>query len=499
MPYNFYENWNKQKTIAGLDAVSYMRTSTPEQGDGTSLEDQAKVCKECCETLSLNLVEEFEEQASAMNARKKPRRKFLKMVEMLKAGKAKVLVVAFPDRLSRNGTDLDIIKELIDDYGITVILAVPYRILKAPVDPSDYLMLDIEIAFSNYRVRLDKQRCHAGIVAKNMSGERTTKPPYGYDYDKETKIVSVNAEKADFVRKAFELYATGKYSILEVADKLHDLGYLYNGNEWSVIPKQSLASILKNPYYVGRYYVKQTDEYVQGKHKSIISDELFEKVQNISSSGKKPTRNHSRIYSKLITCGYCGHMMTADVKEKPNGNTYVYYRCTNPQCRNEDGKQNCLRESDIDDEVMSYLREIRLGLIPSEIVSDTMKLELATMKQDLSVLRRNVARKREAFLKLEQRIAKNNITDEKYISDEKAEIEAKYGNLERKIYIAEQQLKTIETKVTECFEKSLSDVYSTYDNETKRKVLKTVANTFKGASKGLKMTFLSAFRKIRKR
>ena len=48
-------------------------------------------------------------------------------------------------------------------------------------------------------------------------------------------------------------------------------------------------------------------------------------------------------------------------------------------------------------------------------------------------------------------------------------------------------------------EKRLFDLFTGFDMLTKRKILELVANIFKCDEDGLKMTFKSAFRKIRKR
>ena len=121
--------------------------------------------------------------------------------------------------------------------------------MQNPVDPADFMLFDMEIAFSNYRVRLDRQRCNAGIIAKNLSGHRSTKPPYAYMNDNELARAVIMDSRANFVRKAFELYATGNYSIPEVANELFELGFMYELQPDKKIPPSTLDSMLRNLFY----------------------------------------------------------------------------------------------------------------------------------------------------------------------------------------------------------------------------------------------------------
>lgn len=484
---------NNSFDLTSENAVDYLRVSTKEQKKGTSLEDQKQRCREVCKQAGMNLIEEFVESASAMKGGQRP--EFNKMVQMLKEGKAKVLICAYTDRLTRNGTDGDTIKELIEDYGITVVIADSNRIIQAPIDPTDYLLFAIEVIFSNLRVLIDRQRCKAGIVAKHVSGTRTTKPPYAYLYDSDAGVTVVIGNRADFVRKAFELYATGNYSISEVANELFEQGFRYELQPSGIIPKQSLVSMLKNTFYMGEYHVKQTDEYVTGTHEPIVSKEIFEKVQKLLELAPKAPRKNDLLYSKLLSCPTCGHCLTGDVKIKPNGKQYVYYRCTNPKCL----EKTSINETTLDNDLCAYLKEIRLGFIPNEIVTEVLKNELCGLTQELSNLKRDVSRKYHREQHLQQKIDKKGISDEKYIQGEFAKIQDEYGNLEAKIYHTEKTIEIIKSEVAQMCEKRLYDVFTGFDTPTKRKVLELVANIFKCNENGLKITFKSAFRKIRHR
>lgn len=484
-----------RKDITGKKALIYCRVSSKSQTEGTSLDEQEKLCLEFAKQYQLKVMKIYKEDASAMKPNR--RKMFNEMVEKFRKGYADVVIFAFVDRMARNAVDGYSILQLVEEEGLTAIFVQERLYLQAPILSNEMLQLDTVLGVSNYRVRLDREKCKAGIKARAIGGFRPCRPPYGYansgPRDKRHTVIS--KKRAEFVQKAFDLYATGNFSVAEVAEELYEQGFRYELQPSKVVPKQSLFSILKNPFYTGKYEVKQIEDTVEGRHKAIISDELFEQVQKQLELSPKSPRKHDLLYSKILTCSNCGHFMTGDVKEKTNGKRYVYYRCSNSKC-NEPFSVN---EVVIDDDLSAYLKEIRLGLIPDEIVKEVLKDELYALTQKLAILKRNVSSKYQAEKRFRDEIAEKDIVDEQYIRGRLAEIEEKYGDLDAKIYLAEKQLEMIRNRTAESLQKRLFDVYVGFDTKTKRKVLDLVANCFKCTEKGLKMTFWSAFRKIRRR
>lgn len=484
-------NHETAKKLVGALCIIYCRVSTKDQVKGTSLDEQEAICLDFARRFKMKIVKIYKEDASAMKAMQ--REKFNSMVKDMQNGEAKVILCAMSDRLSRNGGDAYVIQELIEDNNVTVVVAIDNVILQNPLNPNDMLLFGVKNLISNYEVQLIKQRCKAGILAKHLRGFRPTRAPYGYLNDGENNTAIVINSRAKFVRKAFELCATGNFTIPEISSELYSQGYLYEYLE-NKIPKQSLNKMLRNIFYTGEYVVKQTGQIQKGNHEAIVSKELFDKVQKIlDSSPKSPRKNHL-LYQQFLTCEACGRNMTGDVKTKGD-KQYIYYVCKNENC----SQKYRTTELKIDSDVAEYLKEIRLGLIPDDIVVEVLKDELYAKNQKLSIMKRQRAHKCSAEQKVYTRITKNDIVDEKYIRGEYAKIQEKYGDLESKIYLEETQIANIKSEVSESLKKRLYDVYVNFDAKTKRKVLELVSNNFKFTGKGLKMTYKSAFRKIRKR
>lgn len=78
--------------------------------------------------------------------------------------------------------------------------------------------------------------------------------PVGYKniVDKNKKnIIVIDEERAPFVKKAFELYATGDYSALKINNILFKEGFRTDkGYKYS---KSTIERMFKNIFYTGRF------------------------------------------------------------------------------------------------------------------------------------------------------------------------------------------------------------------------------------------------------
>ncbi|MBK6766748.1 MAG: recombinase family protein [bacterium] len=123
--------------------------------------------------------------------------------------------------------------------------------------------------------------------------------------------------------KLFELYATGKYSLQDLAGRSTELGLQYKetGNP---VRKTTIQKILTNSLYYGEF--KWKGELHQGVHETLISRELFEQVQAqlaLNGSAKTTKEKHTWAFQGLMKCGHCGHAMIAEIKK----HKHVYYHC----------------------------------------------------------------------------------------------------------------------------------------------------------------------------
>ena len=470
-------------------AYAYIRLSSISQEKGLSRETQEEKCREYCKKYGYVIRNIYYENKSAMKAHKRP--VFKKMIAEQYKNKADVIISFCLNRLVRNQYDFEPLEELVDKLDMKIICIQDNLVIQKPFKAHEKFLVRILTANAEFEVNHMNEIRKLGLIKKAQTGIRPSKLNYGYTKLKSGNIAIV-PKQAEFVRRAYELYSTGKYSLSNLPEILYQEGLIYRNQKSGKIPKSTLSNLLKSKFYTGKYTFPDCENEIKGKHKAIISDELFNKVQSVlKNTASEKLVKHKFLYSNLLVLKGTDRLMTGDIKKKK----YIYYTC-----RNEEGRYVCINEEIINKEILSYLREIRLNLIPKELINEVLKEILKPLKQELSTLRGNVSRKYHNELELQASIKDNGIDDIELIEAEKALIDTKYGDLPSKISALENKIATIQSGCENLMTKRLSDIFITLDFDSKREVISLIKNKFEvNSDKKVKLTFKSAFRKIRKR
>lgn len=476
------------KLLKVLTGDIYIRLSSKNQENGMSKETQEKECRKYCETHGIIVRNIYYENKSGMTPYNRP--VFYEMIAKQQSkDKADVIISFCINRLTRNQVDFYPIRSLVDEYNTKIVFVKENMVIEKPFKAHEKFLTSIIIASAEFEVNHLNEIRKKGLLERAKTGIRPSKLPYGYNTYK-NRIVIVPKE-AEFVKKAFELYATGKYSLKILANNLFELGYMYKAQPNKRIPRATLSPMLKNLFYTGYYTYPDVEKPIKGQHKPIISKDLYDKVQEIFKiSGYEKIKKHNFLYSNLITLQKTGKLMTGEIKK----DKYIYYTAFD-----EDENRHSINETVITETVLSYFKEIRLNLIPKELVNEVLKEELQPLKQQYSNLKRDVSRKYHSELHLNDFIQSNNIDDEDFINNSLADIEKAYSNLPERVAHLEQKIKILTSKCQDLMEKRLYDAYIQLDTNNQRKILELVKNKLELQDKKVKLTFKSAFRKIRKR
>jgi hypothetical protein len=146
-------------------------------------------------------------------------------------------------------------------------------------------------------------------------------------------------ERFKLIKKIFELYATGNYSLKEVRDIITKDGL--RSRNGKVLCVSNIQAILVDPFYYGA--LKFNGELYQGIHKPAISKKLFDKCQEVMKSKTHKMKRGIKEYAfcGLFKCGECGCGITAETHKGHN-----YYRCTKKKipC-----SQKYVREENLDE------------------------------------------------------------------------------------------------------------------------------------------------------
>ncbi len=340
-------------------AVLYARVSTKEQEkEGYSIPAQIRLLEEYAKRNGFEITKQFVE---AESAKVSGRHAFNDMVAFLKkSSTVKTILVEKTDRLYRNFKDY----VTIDDLDLEIHLVKENEILSKDSRSHAKFMHGIKVLLAkNYSDNLSEE-VKKGITEKAKQGHFPSKAPYAFKNNRNTRLVEVDQDQASFVRRAFELYATGQHTLKSVSEKLYEEGFIYKSN----MPKAqrgSMEKILKNLFYTGDFMMK--DVFYEGKHEALVSLELFEKVQRtLSRRTFKLQAKHDFAFAGLISCGHCGCTVSAQIQREK----YIYYHCSG-------GKGYCpekyLREEVLIEQFSHAVRRIRANKDVIDLVIKALK------------------------------------------------------------------------------------------------------------------------------
>lgn len=304
----------------------YVRVSSHKQGEGVSLDAQKDAIERFAFQHDITIVRWFEEEQTAA---KSGRPVFNQMIKALRAGKAAGVVMHKIDRSARNFFDWAKIGELADD-GIDVHFATESLDFRSR---GGRLTANIQMAVAEDYVRNLRAEVQKGQRGQLERGIYPFSAPLGYQNNGKRALKTIDPILGPLVRQAFQLYASGQYSLHSLRREMATRGFTKaNGEPRS---KGCFEALLANSFYAGVIRIKQTGEVFQGAHEALITPAVFERVTAVRAgkSGKKTTR-HNHLYRGLFRCGHCERSM---IPERQKG--HVYYRCQFPDC-----PRNCIRE-----------------------------------------------------------------------------------------------------------------------------------------------------------
>ncbi len=321
--------------------VLYARKSTEEDDKQVmSIEAQLFELQEYAHRERIEIVKVFTEAKSA----KKPGRDgFAKMINFIETSKEQIGILSWhPDRLARNSVDGGKIIYLVD---INRIASLRFPQFWFEPTPQGKFMLQVAFGQSKYFSDNLVENVKRGIRQKIRRGEWLTLAPMGYVNNYKTKNIEPHAVYSKVIKRAFTAYATGKYTLIGLADFLADHGLCQK--KGTPLAKCSVVKMLTNRAYLG--FIKHRGEWHDGTFEPILSPTLFEAVQKILSARRRPYHSklrHPFPFTQFMTCGECGCAITAQYATNRYGVIYTYYRCTkkNGVCAQPYIQQNLLAE-----------------------------------------------------------------------------------------------------------------------------------------------------------
>jgi site-specific DNA recombinase len=333
-------------------ALLYVRVSSQDQAEeGYSLQSQEKEGEKYAERKGLKISKKWSVSESA---KVQGRKAFKELIDYAKSNpEIRAIIFEKVDRMTRNFYDLVEIYDLIEKHDKEIHFFKQGLIIDRNSKSSDKLNLDIQVVLARNYINNLGEEVKKGLKAKAEQGEFPQRAPWGYLNNKETHLIDIDPDYAPLIRRMFELYATGNYSLSTLRDKMINDGLVYktSGNK----PQKSVFEhILKNPLYYGA--VRWGGQvYNIGKHAPIIDKGLFETVQEMFHKKSKYTGNRRNFaFTGLLTCGTCGCSITAEMKK----GRYIYYHCTG--FKGGDCKKHYIPEEALKEKLGEVLKQIEI-------------------------------------------------------------------------------------------------------------------------------------------
>ena len=302
------------------NCFAYIRVSTAKQGQyGSSLQEQRDAITVFAQRHDLSISEWFEDRETAA---KKGRTQFMRMMAALEKRKAAGVILHKIDRGARNLWDWARIQGLIE-AGLEVHFAHDNLDLKSR---GGRLAADIQAVVAADYVRNLRDEVRKGIQGRLKQGLYPRQAPVGYLDQGKARAKTIDPIKGPLVRAAFELYATKRYSYETLVQELHRRGLRRSSGK--PLSYCGVATILRNPFYMGVIRIKKTGDTFPGVHEPLIAARTFRLVQDIiDGRDNHKVRHFDFTYRRLLKCGLCGSVLTGELQKKR-----AYYRCHTRDC-----------------------------------------------------------------------------------------------------------------------------------------------------------------------
>lgn len=370
--------------------IAYQRVSDPRQEkEGHSIPAQKEANGKYVASRGGVIHQDYTESSSATQG---DRDKFLELLSFVKKSKKPVsLVVEKTDRLHRTWEDYSIIQKLIQTGKLEVHFSRDSRVVNQDSPPESILHTMFDMVFAAYYPINLSREIKKGLRQRLLKGEWPHKPPPGYKHV--DGLVVPDPETRDYIAYAFELYATGVFSLEGLRKALYDEGYFYKPH-LPKLQKAQLGKVLTNPFYIGRMEWK--GETYDGKHEHLVSVETWIRAQEAGRKGNKPVQYNKRVfrYGQLLKCGACGSQVVAEIKK---GGKYVYYRCGN-NAKRQGCEQGYINETLLDEQFNGLIQSIRM---PTEFeqeirreILEAARLNENTLADETNKIAREINRKR---------------------------------------------------------------------------------------------------------
>ena len=455
-------------------AVSYIRVSTREQAqrggseEGFSLPAQREANKRKAQSMGALVVKEFADRGESARSANRP--ELQKMLAYLKEdGGIDYVIVHKLDRLARNRADDVEINRAFEEAGVRLVST------SENIDqtPGGMLLHGIMSSIAEFYSRNLANEVIKGMGEKARNGGTLGKAPLGYvnvrgrdEHGREVRTVELDEERAPLLRLAFTEYATGNWTVRQLADHLNTLGLSIPPTPRRCakpITTTRLHKILRHPYYKGTISF-QGVEYV-GTHEPLVDEETWSQVQAMLDSHRYGERQriHNHFLKSTVVCGQCGARLSVQNAKNSKGTIYPYFVCAR-RCRLHDCTFTAVLIDVVEDRIVDLHRTIQLSAADRTQIEHYLHDELSQIEgekdkavRSLTTRRTNIEDRRRRLLHAHYEGA----VPLDLLKEEQAELSTELGQIERQLAAYQADAAEVRQHLTEALD-LLEDCHRLY-------------------------------------
>jgi hypothetical protein len=319
-------------------------------------------------------------------------------------------------------------------------------------------------------IRNLREETKKGFYGRLKQGLYPIQAPIGYLDSGGGQPKIPDPKMAPLVREAFDLYATGNYSLPRLVIEMNRRG-LRNRRD-KMVSLNGISTMLNNPFYTGVIRIRRTGESYPGIHAPIVSTHLFEAVHRILQGKTVPrTRRHEFTFSRMIRCILCGRTATAEVQKG-----HTYYRCHTQSCPTKS-----VREERINSAIEAAFQNLTLSTEELSYIEEWLSWARANQQtrigERLEATRLQLAKIRERLARLTDAYLDGTI-DKVLHSERRAQLLVDENSLKRQLHDLENGTDESVEALQKFFElvKSASMLYKLAVPAEKRIVVKKLTS-----------------------
>lgn len=365
-------NSSAKKRIERLRVAAYCRVSTDDEDQIKSYNSMVRYYTDLIQNNKEWFFAGVYADKAITGTKVDKREEFQKLIQDCLDHKIDMVIAKSIPRFARNTLDTLKYVRMLKERNI----AVYFEVEKINTLKDGEFLITILSSVAQQEVENTSANVKKGLKMKMKRGELVGfQGCMGYDYDVETKSILVNEEGAKVVRYIFERYVEGVGTTV-IARELNEKGITtIRGNPW--VPS-TVMGIINNEKYKGDLLLGKTftvdpiskrrlenfgEEdryYIHNHHEPIISEEMFEKAQEIRSRrngsrkqgalfGKREKFSRQFAFSSMLECGFCGSSLTRRAWHSNTKYKKVIWQCVNAT---KNGKRYCPDSKGIPEQVI---------------------------------------------------------------------------------------------------------------------------------------------------